>query len=525
MKKIKGFFLGLSTIKKIVTIVIVLGIAWGGYRFFFGSSAPAYDTVTATRGTIVQEVSVTGNTAPVHGLDLAFENGGTISAVNFDVGAHVNAGDVIARTNTSDLEAQLAQAQANVDAQTAKLKSLQAGSRPEDIQASQAAVAKAQQDLTNMYGNISNTLSDGYTKANDAVRNQISSFFSGAETSNPHLTFMSSDSQVVNDVQTKRIMASAELDAWQNELFAISAASPTSTLESALQKGVTHLGVVQSLLLSASQALILQVGLSDATVNMYKSAITAAQSEVNIATTNINGAVQDIASQKIAIEQLQAQLALKLAGSTPEDIQAQQAQVEQAQASAQSIQAKLSKAVLVAPVAGTITAQNAKVGQIASPGAVMASLISDAGLEVDANITEADIGKLKIGDPATMTLDAFQGRTFTGKISYIDPGETVIEGVPTYKTTFQFDSLGPDVKPGMTANIDIIADKHDNAVIVPQRSVANNNGVRTVSVFRGAGQPPEERTVTVGLRDVNGNIEIVSGLNEGEVILRTPAGQ
>jgi HlyD family secretion protein len=504
-----------------IGVVVVAGLV---YYLWFSKSGPTYDLVAAAKGTIVQDVSVTGNTAPVHSLDLAFENGGTVSAVGYDVGSHVNAGAVLASLNTSDLQAQLAQAQANVDAETAQLHSLQAGPQPADIQASRAALAKGVQDLANMYASVDNTLSDAFAKANDAVRNQIAAFFSGPETSNPQLTFSVSNSQIANDVQFKRVQASGELNSWQQQLAAVAnASSVSSSLDMVLASASGHLKIIQDLLTSASLALIQETGLSQATVDAYKTDISTALTEVTTATGNVNTATQNVASQKIFVTQLQAQLDLKLAGATAEDIQKQQALVEQAQASVQSIQVKIAKASLVSPISGVVTVQDAKVGQIATPGVVLVSIISDSGLEVDADISEADIGKVKIGNSTTMTLDAFPGQTFSGKVSYVDPGQTVIEGVPTYKTTFAFDDLGPQVKPGMTANIDIITDKHDNVIYVPQRAVITKNGNRVVMVFHGANQALEERTVTVGLRDVNGNIEVVSGLAEGEMVVGSPS--
>ncbi len=501
---------------------IVILLAWGGYQLWFAPKSKTYDLATVKRGTLTQIVSVTGNTVPIHDVDLAFQTGGTVAVVNADVGAAVNAGDVIARLDSSDLAAQLAEARANADAQTAKLKSLQAGSRPEDIAAAQASLNKAKQDLANMYSNIPSTLLDGYAKANDAVRNQISPFFYNAETPNPQLTFNVNDSQVLNDIVSQRVQASGVLNQWQSELSMISASSPTSTLEASLQNGVAHLGVVANLLTTAGQALLEQSNLSASTLATYKNDLATALTEINGANTGVSGAAQSIASQKLTIAGLQASLNKTVAGPTAEDIAAQQAQVEQAQAAVQAIQAQLAKASLVAPVAGTITKQDAKVGEIASPGVVLVSIISNQGLEVDANIAEADIGKVSIGNNASMTLDAFQGRTFTGNVTYIDPGETVVEGVPTYKTKFMFD-LTPDVKPGMTANIDITTATHTNVLSVPQRAVITDaDGNRTVQVYHGNGQPLEKRSVTVGIRDTNGNIEITSGLNEGDQVLRTP---
>ncbi len=517
----KKYFLGLSRTKKIVAVLIVIFVAWGAYKLWFSPANPSYDLATAARGDLTQVVSVTGNTAPVHQVDLAFENAGTVAAVNAAVGAQVAAGQVIARLDTSDLLTQLAQAKANVDAQTAQLNSLMAGSRPEDIETARANAQGAEQALTNLYANVPSTLADAFAKSNDAVRNQLAPFFSGAETNNPELSFQLNNSQTLNNVQFDRLQAGTELNNWQSELAAINTLSPTSTLDAALQAGNAHLVVINNLLIAAGEAIVDETSLTAATLASYKTALAAALTEENSATTEVSAAVQNISSQEITIQGLQATLSKEIAGPTTQDIAAQQAQVEQAQANADNINVKIAKASLTAPVSGVITVQNAVVGEIASPGVVLTSMISDQGLEVDAQIAEADIGKVAVGDPAVMTLDAFQGRTFSGKVTYIDPGETDIEGVPTYKTTFQFDNLDNGVKPGMTANIDITTAVHKNVIYVPQRDVITAaDGTRSVQVYHGAGQPLETRTVTVGIRDENGNIEITSGLKEGEVVVR-----
>ncbi len=517
----KAYLRGLSLIKKILLGIVVLLVVWGVYHFWFAPVSSPYQFSTAARGTLAQVVSVTGNTAPVHQVDLAFQNGGIISAINGDVGAHVNAGAAIVQLDTSNLQAQLAQAQANVDTQTAKLQSLEAGSRPQDIQISEAQLAASEQTLTNTYAGVNTLLADAYAKSNDAVRNQLSSFFSNPEGNSPQLILSINDSQLLNNIDFGRLQASTELNAWQAELVGIGALpSPSSsTLDTALADAASHLTIIQNFLNQVSAGLTSATNVPASTAVTYKTEVTTALNETTAGMTEINTAIQSIASEKINVQQLQAQLALTLAGSTQNDIDAQQAQVEQAQASMKSIQVSIAQSSLVAPVSGVITVQNAKVGEIATPGTVLVSTISDQGLEVDAQIAEADIGKVNIDDVASMTLDAFQGQTFSGKVTYVDPGVTLIEGVPTYKTTFQFDNLNPGVKPGMTANLDITTATHVNVIFIPQRYVVTNaDGTNTVQVYHGAKTPLETRSVTTGIRDQNGNIEIVSGLSEGEVV-------
>jgi HlyD family secretion protein len=151
------------------TVVILILIVYGISK----NSGSKYQFVTVARGTITEEVDVTGNTTPVQSLDLAFQSGGTIAAVYKYAGDTVGAGQPVARLDTSNLQAQLAQAQASVDAAQATLEKLQAGATPQDVQVSQSALAATQQTLANTYTGIPDALTTAFAKANDAIRNQI----------------------------------------------------------------------------------------------------------------------------------------------------------------------------------------------------------------------------------------------------------------------------------------------------------------------------------------------------------------
>jgi HlyD family secretion protein len=506
-----------GTTKAVIGIVVIVLIVGAIYYFGFANKGSAYHFVVVTQGAITEEVSVTGNTTPIHSLDLGFQNGGTIASVSKDVGDSVAPGDVIARLNTSDLQAQLAQAQANVDAANAQLQSLQAGAQPADIQNSEAALAGGQQSLANMYASAENTLNDSYAKSNDAVRNQLSTLFTNAETNNPLLTFSVNDSQTLNNAQTERLQASTELNAWQAELATVNASSPSSTLDTALQSSTKHLSAIKIFLNSVSQALLKAASLSPTTLNTYNNELTAANNEFNTATTNINTAIQNIASQKIVIQQLQAQLNLKLAGSTAQQIANQQAQVEAAQANVQSVQVKINEAALVSPIAGVVTVQNAKVGEIASPGATMVSLISNNNFEVDAEVPETDIGKIAIDQMVSMTIDAFPGETFMGKVFYVDPAQTDISGVVNYKVKVSFSKPDSRIKSGLTVNLNIQTQTQNDALILPQYAIIQNDQGSFVDVIQN--RKEVQVPVTLGIQDQSGNVQVVSGVTNGEQVV------
>lgn len=497
----------------VIAVLVVVFVVYLGVRGKTGN----YQFISVKQGSITQTVSVTGNTTPVQSLDLAFQTGGTIAAVAKNAGDRVSAGDVLVQLDTSDLQAQLAQAEASVDAAKAQLAQLEAGAQPADIQGSQAAVASAEQTLANTYSNVPNTLEGAYAEAYDAIRNQLSPFFTNAESANPQITFSINDSQTLNNMISERVAASTELNEWQNEINALGPGVSTSTLETVLANGSHHLDVIQNLLATAAQALIQETSLSPTTLSTYKSDLASAVTETNQAATQVSTASQNIASEKISITQAEAALNLKLAGSTTQQIQAQQAQVEQAQANAQSVQVKINQATLTSPIDGVVTVQNAKVGEIAQAGATITSVISNNNLEVDSYVPETDIGKVNVDDPVNMTFSAFQGQTFTGKVFFIDPAQTILQGVVDYKIKVSFDNPGSSMKSGLTANLDIQTQTHDNALILPQYAVLQTDQGDFVEILQNG--KVTQAPITTGIQDQDGNVEILSGVTVGEQVL------
>jgi HlyD family secretion protein len=504
--------------KGVFILVAIAAVAWGTYAYL-NAQKKTYTFATVKEGTIVEAVTVTGNTVPVGSVSLAFENTGMITSVNKKVGDIVASGDVLAQLDTSDLQTQLAQAQAAVTAAQAKLDGLKAGARQEDIQVSQAQLAKAQQDLANMYGNVPNTLADARTKANDAVRVQLAAFFSNADNNSAQVTFSSSNSQSVADLRAGRPAMGTMLDAWQDQLGDISAGTTTTIVDAALSRAVKNLTDVQNFLrvavTAASNAITVPPGV--ASTDVLRAGANTATTETSTAVSAVNSLVQNIASQKILVSQLKAALDLKVAGASAQDIAAQQAVVNQAQANADSIKVRITKSTLTAPIAGVVTVQNAKVGQIASPNAPLVTIISEGNLEVDAYIPEADIGKITVGEKVNMTLDAFQGETFSGTIFFVDPAETIQNGVVDYKIKVGFDTPDPRIKSGLTANLSIQTKKKDNALILPLYAIIQNDqGAYVKELVDGV---PAQKSVTLGIQDQSGNVEVVSGVDEDDQVL------
>ncbi|MHB0865343.1 MAG: efflux RND transporter periplasmic adaptor subunit [Minisyncoccota bacterium] len=492
--------------------LLVLG---GGYWLFAARGGALYQFITVTKGSLTEMVSATGNTVPMKNVSLGFQNSGTIAHVYYNLGDQVHAGDVIATLNTASLGASLQQAQATVDAQQAQLDNLKAGSEPVDIAASQAALDKAKQDLANLYASINDVSLDSYAKANDAVRTELNQLFTNGDTSSARLTYDTANFEAQNSAQTQRVSVTALLNAWQTELAA--ANKTDADLAAFSQKEISYLAAIQQLLGSVSATLASAPGLNAATLTTYKANVSIAINEVNLAMKNLNALSQSIASQQATVAQAQAQLALKQEGPTVYAIAAQQAQVAQAEAGVASVEANLQGSRIVAPISGVLTQLDAKVGQLASPGTPLVSIIGNGGFEVDTGVSDTDVGKLAIGDTVSMTIDAFPNETFAGTVFYIAPAETNTQGVISYQVKISFDKLDPRLKSGLTANVEIKAKQRDNVLILPQYAILQNNAGTFVETL--AGKTVLTHPVTLGIQDQNGNVEILSGVTPGEQVI------
>jgi HlyD family secretion protein len=507
-----SFLRNLIKSKIVIGIVVVLVLFVGAYFLFFHHSTK-YQFVSVNRGSITEVVSLTGNTTPSQSVSLSFGSSGNISNIYSALGKNVSAGQVLAELNTNDLVAQLHQAEADADTQKAKLAGLQAGASPTDIAVSQAAIDKANQDLSNIYGSIVDTSTDAYAKANDAVNTQLNPMFNN--TGNNTLTYITSNTQAQDTAQLAFAASNATLSKWSLEIS--NTDNSNASLESLLSDGISYLATVRSLLNAVSATLNSSPNISAATLAAYKMAVSNALSEVNLATSNLNTISQNISSQKLTVSQATAALDLKKAGALPSDIAAQQAQVEQADASVQSALAKLQNAQIIAPISGTVTQFDAKIGQFASLNTPLVSIMSNTGYEVDGGVSEIDIGKVTVGDTVSMTLDAFPGETFNGSVFYIAPAETNTSGVISYLIKVSFDKADARLKSGLTANVNIQTKQDDNALILPQYAILQNDQGTFVETLTN--NKVVQNPVTLGIQDETGNVEVLSGATEGEQVI------
>ncbi|OGD55766.1 hypothetical protein A3E73_03280 [Candidatus Beckwithbacteria bacterium RIFCSPHIGHO2_12_FULL_47_17] len=188
-----------------------------------------------------------------------------------------------------------------------------------------------------------------------------------------------------------------------------------------------------------------------------------------------------------------------------------------------------SSATIYAPISGTVTglslqpgivllAQSTTTGSASSQK--IASIKTEAPAQLSVNLSEIDVTSVQIGNPATITLDAFPGKTFAGKVISVDTIGTTTSGVTTYPAVIALDTEVEDILPNMAVSAAIITATKDNVLLVPSTSIQTQTGQSAVKVVSG-GQT-ETVTVETGVSS-DSQIEIVSGLSEGDEVVTNPA--
>jgi len=158
-----------------------------------------------------------------------------------------------------------------------------------------------------------------------------------------------------------------------------------------------------------------------------------------------------------------------------------------------------------------------EVGESASAGENVISMIGGGELKVVLQVPELDVSKIISGTLATVRLDALPGELFEGVVQTINVRETEIDGVPVYEA---FVEIQPDerVRNGMTAYGEIEVSRRTDVLAVPSYLLENEGGEYYINVISPSGDA-EKRKVAIGLRGSDNFVEITSGLSLGEVVV------
>lgn len=210
---------------------------------------------------------------------------------------------------------------------------------------------------------------------------------------------------------------------------------------------------------------------------------------------------------------------------------AARAQVEQAKAATEFAETNLRYTRIISPVAGIVVSRNVDVGQTVAASFQTPTLFTIAEdltkMQIDTNVGEADIGRVKVGQEVEFTVDAFPDATFKGTVGQVRIAPIIVQNVVTYDVVVRVNNRDLLLKPGMTANVSIISDIREDVLRIP------NAALRFRPSEKGTAPPerkgpavwilengkPKRVTVAVGISDGNYTELVSGGLKEGQALI------
>ena len=503
---------------------------------------PVYEWVAVKRGSISQKVSASGQTTPAKKINLQFEIQGRIKSIMVEAGEQVKGGDILAALEDSELRSQTAEYQAALSVAQASLEKLLAGSSPEEIavyetalEAAKTTLKNEQQDLADAQAQAQNDLLETYDDGLDSVS---AAYTAGDKALKTYDSFRERyfyfNDTISSQLKLRGIATQAELDKAKTAIDAANVSLSGNNVSVALSQTKTALNAIKDILA------LMRTDMEDAS---YKTAVLSADRTIlNTERTTIDTAIaeattarqkissQELANQtsinagqaavdtaKVSVQSSQDKLNQLKAPARSADIDFNEAQVAQSMAALARAQKQLAKTVLRAPINGVVTDVGQKAGQTVTIQDPVLSIMTENSLLVEIDISEVDIGKVKLSDKTEVSLDAFPDEKFAGKVIEISPSETISQGVVYYKAKVGFDNFDGRPKPGMTADVDIITETKDNVLLVPSLAVTRTDGEGVVKVLLD--DKLTEVKVQTGLRDDEGQMEIISGLKEGDKVV------
>ncbi|MDO9027786.1 MAG: efflux RND transporter periplasmic adaptor subunit, partial [Candidatus Roizmanbacteria bacterium] len=206
----------------------------------------------------------------------------------------------------------------------------------------------------------------------------------------------------------------------------------------------------------------------------------------------------------------------------------QQKAIEQAQLSLNSAWYSYQQAspVIYAPISGTVSGLSLQIGSVINSQSSsntsattnkIANIKTNALPTLSINLTEIDVPKIKIGDKATITFDAFSDKTFTGKVISIDTVGSVSSGVTNYPTVILLDTKSNTILPNMGITANIITNTKDDVLLIPSSAVKSvDSGNNYVQILKNG--KPVNQNIEIGLVS-DSQTEITSGLKEGDTVI------
>ena len=422
-------------------------------------------TVPVAAKNVTLRITASGKVVPVQSVNISPKNPGVLSQLYVEQGDRIQQGQILARMDSAGIEAQRSQYRANLAQSQAQLAEALAGSRPQEIAQAKARLAQAQAQLTQAKaGNRPQEIAQAQSQV-DAAQAKVN-YTSG---------------------QVKRYQYLYEQGAEKRQLLD-QAISEDKSARASLEEAKKRLS-------------LLQVGTR----------------------------TEEIAQRQAAVNEARAALVLLEDGTRSEEIVQRQAAVAAAEAQLKGVQVQLDETIIRAPLSGIVTQKYANVGAFVTPttsastsaSATSSSIVAVArGLEILAQVPEADLGRIKPGQQVEIVADAYPDQVFKGNVRLIAPEAVVEQGVTSFQVRVALNTGTDKLRSGLNVDLTFLGDRVNDALVLPTVSIVTEKG-QTGVLVPDAKNKPQFREVTVGAQ-IQNETQILGGVKEGDRVFVNP---
>jgi HlyD family secretion protein len=411
---------------KVIGAILILLVAYAAYSSVGSKEEPIeYETVKLELKTVKAYVAAIGKIESTTTVTVGSQVSGPVSEVLVDFNSPVERGQVLAKIDPSEFLARQAAQLANLQAAEAGLASAQA-----NLIGQGASVRQAEVDVMASKLSLEQAVRQvDVTRA--GVRTAKSNYESSkAERENSLLAY-----QRAEDLVKRELVALSERDQARTNYLVASASVETAL--ASIQQSEAQLAQIKSQRDSAQND------------------IEAAQSRLSLARANRDAAAAQVSSATATVAQAQAALA--------------QSAVD------------LQRTTITSPISGVVIDRKVDEGQTVAAQFQAPELFTIARdldkMQVKAEVSEADIGRVTEGSPVKFSVDAYPGREFSGAVTQVrsapDQGEdgTAASNVVVYGVLVNASNPEQLLKPGMTATVEILAEKLEDALVVPGQAL------------------------------------------------------
>jgi HlyD family secretion protein len=260
-----------------------------------------------------------------------------------------------------------------------------------------------------------------------------------------------------------------------------------------------------------------QVRQAEASFNVAEATVRQREADLRFAQTNLDRSRSLFERQLVSKQTLDDAESRQQASTAQLDLA--RAQLAQSQARVEELRINLTDTVITSPVTGFVGSRTLDPGAWVTPNTAFLSVVDISTVRLIANVVEKDLRRISAGLAAEVSVDAYPGEQFMGKVARVAP----VLDPATRTAQIEIEIANPQgrLKPGMYANVRFTVDHRPKTLVVPTNAVVEWEGKRGVFV-PGDGDTATFHPITLGLQDQK-QTEVASGLAEGDRVITTGA--